>query len=66
MLGRVKIINISLCSSFLGTILQRLLQKLIPIRLTTIAVNLHICVATIAAHIYERGEKEINQYSILK
>ena len=35
-----------------------------PTRSTTTAVNLHICVATIAAHRYERGAKEIDQYSI--
>ena len=33
-------------------------------RTTTTAVNLYICVATIAAHRYERGAKEIDQYSI--
>ena len=32
-----------------------------PLRSTTTAVNLHICVATIAAHRYERGAKKIDQ-----
>ena len=39
-------------------------KLLTPTRSTTTAVNLHICVATIAAHRYERGAKEIDQYSI--
>ena len=32
---------------------------------TTTAVDLHICLATIAANRYKRGAKEIDQYSIL-
>jgi hypothetical protein len=36
-----------------------------PTRSIPTAVNLHICVATIAAHRYKRGAKEIDQYSIL-
>ena len=36
-----------------------------PTRSTTTAVNLQICVATIAAHRYKHGAKEIDQYSIV-
>ena len=49
-----------------NVILHRVSQKLLtPTRWTTSAVNLHICVATIAAYRYERGAKEIDQYSII-
>ena len=42
----------------------RVSQKLLSsTRSTTTAVNLHIYVATIAAHEYERGAKEIDQDS---